>query len=90
LVSNDRKLKHKIKNNYIRRKLLTEALVKAVWMNLYVNGKLTTSEFTYLYTTNPEIRSKTNERVINGVKAIGNNIYNRVRGVGESIYNFFF
>ena len=79
LVSNDRKLKQKIKNNYIRRKLLTEALVKAVWMNLYVNGKLTSWEFTQLYATNPEIRSNHNDGIINGVK-----------GVGNSIYNFFF
>jgi hypothetical protein len=102
LVSNDRKLKQKIKSNYIRRKLLTEALVNAVWMNLYVNGKLTIWELTYLCATNSEIRSAHNDELnnmYNGmVKDISDSIYN-VKGVGESInvvkginnsiYNFF-
>lgn len=79
LVSNDRKLKQKIKSNYIRRKHLVEALVKAVWMNLYANGKLTTLELSWLYATNSEIRSANNDAIINNVK-----------GINESIYNFFF
>ena len=60
LVSNDRKLKEKIKNNYIRRKHLVQALFNALHVNLIIGGNLTNREMLRIW-DNREIRNQLDE-----------------------------
>lgn len=58
LVSSDRKLKEKIKNNYIRRKHLVQALFNALQVNLVIGGNISGREMIRIYGINDEIRNE--------------------------------